>query len=461
MQNNNKKRFKKRYIFLIVLALLLVLFGVVYFKFSKAYNDTVYKEFDTITSDENKDVKIDKTKINFLILGMEHSRSDAIMVATYDTQIKRLDVMSLHRDTYVSSREGLYKDPALYKLNSLYSYPSEDDGVKRVAKEASSITGLPINEYIMVDYDAVAKIVDAVGGVDVDLPFAMNYDDVWSKPATHIHIPKGLNHLNGENAVKYLRWRQNNGGAHGQEGDVGRVKRQHEFMQKLLDKAIDPVILPKVIDVALKNVKTSVDFNSAVALGANAATMDKTNVHFYSQIGEATYFHSLSYFMSDKESNRALFQKAINDMTITEEDLKPSTNFLAEIKLKRSYNSTKTTKSQNNSSYYDDTTIKTNDVSGTTKNNSNNDVIFNNNPTNSAPTDEQINNSVTNGSPDSSNNSSNQDTPQTNTPQPDPTTVIAPETQEPAPTPAPVVTEPVPAPQPQDPPTNTEGSPIF
>lgn len=458
---NKKRKTSKKKIFICIFAALILLFLSIYFIFKKVYENSVYKEFKTVNADGNDDFNFDEKRINVLVLGMEHSRTDVIMVATYDTDTKRLDVMSIHRDTYVQERENKYKDATLYKLNSLYSIPSEKDGVERLANEVSSIIGMPIHDYIMVDYDGVEKIVDAAGGVDIYLPFEMSYDDPYSKPETHIHIPQGQNHLDGKNAVKYLRWRQNNYGVHGAEGDGGRVKRQQEFMKVLLDKVVNPGMLPKVIDVALKNVKTSIDFDTAIALGSNASTMNKDDAHFYSQIGEATYFYGLSYFLSDKQANKDLFKKIASNDTIADDDLKPTDSFYSYMKEKsasgrgRRYNSY-----DDDSNSYNENHVKTNDVDPDAQkpqenNHENSDIIFDKN----TPTDDEINNSVTDPQNEPSPSGEQQQAPSIPAQQPGgDESIFNPQTPEPQAPPQPPA---APEQPPVAPPAPSQDNPIF
>ena len=88
------------------------------------------------------------------------------------------------------------------------------------------LLGMPIHYYAMVDYDGVSTIVDSMGGIPMDIPFRMRYNDPYDKPPLHIDIPEGQQILDGEHAVQFLRYR------HGYpEGDIGRVKAQQAFMK--------------------------------------------------------------------------------------------------------------------------------------------------------------------------------------------------------------------------------------
>ena len=236
---------KKKKIILAVLIFLFSLVAIVAYAFNKYYKSNVLKnDFKTVIADSvDEDVK-NTDRINVLVLGMEHTRTDMIMVASFDPVAKTLNAISIPRDTFVQRAEysNNYPDNTLKKINAVYEIP--DESVERLANTVSDILGVPIHDYVMVDYKAVGDVTDAVGGVDVAIPFNMNYDDPWSDPPLHVHFTKGTTHLNGNNAIEFLRWRHNNDGSYGNEGDIGRVKRQQEFMKKILDKALNPTSLP-------------------------------------------------------------------------------------------------------------------------------------------------------------------------------------------------------------------------
>lgn len=312
---------------LLVLGLLSVVAAATYYYFSKYYNSSVLSDdFKTIVADGVEDSH--KNRINVLVLGMEHTRTDMIMVASFDPVAKTLNMISIPRDTFVERDYPNYYPYNTYKkINAIYELPTED--VNRLANKVSEILGVPIHEYAMVNYDVVAQITDAVGGVDVDIPFDMDYDDPWSDPPLHVHFKKGPASLTGQNAIEYLRWRHNNDGSYGNEGDVGRVKRQQNFMGKVLEKALNPTTLPLTIDAGFKNVKTSLSLNEVMGLVKDAVNIPKENIHFYQEVGEASYFYDLWYFLPDVEKTQALMKKILNNEVVTEADTQTTEEFKA------------------------------------------------------------------------------------------------------------------------------------
>ena len=199
--------------------------------------------------------------------------------------------------------------------------------MERLASKVSEILGIPIHDYIMVSYDAVADITDAVGGVDVEITNPMYYDDPWSDPPLHVNFSVGTAHLDGKNAIEYLRWRHNNDGSYGNEGDEGRVKRQQGFLKKVLEKALNPTVFPKLVEATFKNVKTSLELGKAMSLASDVTSMPKENIRFYQEVGTPAYFNGLWYYLLDADKTTALMSKIMNNETITDEDINPSQEF--------------------------------------------------------------------------------------------------------------------------------------
>lgn len=335
---------RKKKVVLSILAFIFALCAVVAYAVNSAYQNNIKKtDFDPIFGTGVKEDESNKDRINVLVLGMEHTRTDTIMVATFDPKEKTLNVISIPRDTYVERDYPDYYPYNTYKkINAMYELPTQEGGIERLAAKVSEILGIPIHDYIMVNYDAVADVTDAVGGIDVDIPFPMYYDDPWSDPPLHIYFEKGIAHLDGQNAIEYLRWRHNNDGSYSNEGDGGRVKRQQGFLKKLLEKALNPTVFPKLVDAAFKNVETSLELSTVMGLVSDVTSMPKENIRFYQEVGTPAYFNGLWYYLLDEDKTLALMQKIMNNEEITDDDINVSPEFEQEALAKdnsSSYNS--------------------------------------------------------------------------------------------------------------------------
>jgi LCP family protein required for cell wall assembly len=188
----------------------------------------------------------ERKRINLLVLGIDYNhdnkgmiytkgaRSDTMMVASIGDEAQYLNVISIPRDTYTTISESIGSD----KINAAFSY----GGVKQTRETVSRFLGVPIHYYVIVKVHGAKKIIDALGGLPVDVEKDMDYDDNWGQ--LHIHLKKGPQVLNGEQAVGYARFR------HDEEGDYGRMRRQQQVIRSLIRRLKDPSIVTKFAQLA-------------------------------------------------------------------------------------------------------------------------------------------------------------------------------------------------------------------
>ena len=146
---------------------------------------------------------------------------DTILVGRLDTEGGMLDVVSIPRDTLVNVSWGVKKISTI--LNQ------ERNDMDRFLEHLSDLVGFTADCYAIVNLKALEKLVDCIGGVYYNVPRDMDYDD--PSQDLYIHIPKGEQHLNGEDAVKVLRFRNGNNGTGYPNGDLGRIATQQDFMK--------------------------------------------------------------------------------------------------------------------------------------------------------------------------------------------------------------------------------------
>lgn len=243
-------------------------------------------------------------RINVLIIGTDGGRSDTLMVASYDSKHKLADIISVPRDTY-NHIEG--KNAAdQRKINAVYGFKGEIGGPEGLKKAVSRILGVTINYYVELDYEAVAKIVDTVGGVETDIPYKLDYDDPTAKPELHIHLSKGVQTLQGQNALEYLRWRKNNDGSHSM-GDLERVKRQQAFVIKTVKQAMG-FKLPFVIKEVFSYLKTDMNIGDILYLSTQMIGIDFDQMKTYTIPGESGMKYKASYYFNDAEKTLELME---------------------------------------------------------------------------------------------------------------------------------------------------------
>jgi len=251
-------------------------------------------EFDTPLEKAMKKSK----RVNVLLLGLEGYRSDTLMIASYDRINKKVDIISVPRDTYYP-RDGYAKYSEFMKINSIYG--TDEDRQKAVMDAVEELTGIPIDKFVSIDYEGVRAAVDAVGGVEFNVPFHMKYTDPYDTPPLYINISAGNQIIYGDKAMEFLRFRKGDPGYPGYpEGDVGRIKTQQEFIKAAIGKALS-LKLPNVISSVYPYVKTNFTLTELLGLGGDAIGFSKENINTLIMPGIPKYMGGLSFYIPDGE----------------------------------------------------------------------------------------------------------------------------------------------------------------
>ena len=225
----------------------------------------------------------------FLLVGQDTGGgglTDTMMLAAYDVPNQTMNVMSLPRDTYVryGSRNVL--------LNSVYNRAGGGkDGIEALKAEVGDLTGVTPDFYVIVQWEAVGELVDAIDGVYFDVPLDMNYED--PDQDLYIHLDAGMQLIDGDKAMQLLRWRKNNKIVNGHlviyggypNGDLGRIETQQAFLTAVLEKCLQPnVLLPNLMEyvtIFQKNVETDLSIPNMAYFGKSAANgLDMSQVEF-------------------------------------------------------------------------------------------------------------------------------------------------------------------------------------
>lgn len=263
------------------------------------------------SKDNEKPKEVEKTelqklvekssRINVLLMGLEGTRTDTMILASFDPKSKKVDLISIPRDTYYETKGYTRADQK--KINAVYGFKRDNGGgPEGVMKAAANILKVPVHHYVTMSYKGVENIVDSLGGVKVTIPFDMDYDDPYSKPALHIHLKKGTRVLNGKDSIKFLRHRQNNDGSHS-DGDIGRIKRQKQFIKSAANSALNLKKLPVVARTVFKFVKTNMDLDQIVYYATKAVGISANDIQTYTLPGKPK---GISYYIYDKAETEKL-----------------------------------------------------------------------------------------------------------------------------------------------------------
>ncbi len=213
----------------------------------------------------------DSKKINVLVMGVNPPLTDTIMLFSFDPEYKKVDIISVPRDTYYH-REG-YDSAAENKINAAY----KGNPLNTAYAVSDVLQGIPINYYAVVEYDDVQKIVDQIGGVPMYIEKDMNYEDPYDKPPLSIHFKAGQQTLNGADSVKFLRFRKGYA-----EGDLGRVKAQQTWVKSAIRQTLSQgLAMVDTAKLACKEIDSDITIGAAVKLAKNAVGMDAEKVTTY------------------------------------------------------------------------------------------------------------------------------------------------------------------------------------
>lgn len=257
----------------------------------------------------------------FLLIGKDTSSAstDTMILVSYDVPSQQVNMMSIPRDTVVNVPWSVKK------INSVYSAKeSNGGGLENLKKQVGYLTGVEPDFYVMIEWKAVGEIVNAVGGVEFNVPRNMNYDDPYQD--LHIHLNKGVQTLTGEQAMAMLRYRTDNDKSIGY-GDTGRTETQREFLKAMAKEVLQLGNMTKIgkfIEIFMKNVETDLKLNELMwfaskALNVDLSTMQSSTMP-YIDVG---YFRGGYYFLANPEEIIPVVNEQFNpyNRDISTEDL--------------------------------------------------------------------------------------------------------------------------------------------
>ena len=238
-------------------------------------------------------------KRNILVLGVDRrtgdtGRSDTLFVTMLDTSRNQAALLSIPRDTLVPI-PGHGWD----KVNHAYAY----GGQELSRKTLENFLGIRISNYVLVDFQGFIKLVDAIGGVDIDVEKPMQYTDPYDgEKGLVISLQPGKQHMDGTTAIQYVRYRD-------EEGDIGRVVRQQKFMKAVFARLRSASLLTRAPEIA-HTLYQSIDTDLSVTDLASLLVTFAKNVSGTSQLetamvqGSPAYIDDLSYWIPNMTALR-------------------------------------------------------------------------------------------------------------------------------------------------------------
>lgn len=295
MRSRRKKRRSYTYIWRATAVLLVVtVVGLgIYFGMQQRHR---HQAIDAVTGQA-----VTTNVVHVMIMGVDSrdddvGRSDTLMVAALDTERHKAALLSIPRDTRVPI-EGHDYD----KINHAYAF----GGHKLSQQTVEKLLGVPMDHYIVVNTKAFPKLIDAIGGVDINVEKRMHYEDPWDDDGgLVIDLYPGEQHMDGKKAIQYVRYRDG-------EGDIGRIGRQQKFMKAVLKKMVSPDILPKLPDIiktASTVIKTDMSVTELLDFAQQMKAIHDNGLEAKMVPGRPAYLKDISYWIPDITDLRELMR---------------------------------------------------------------------------------------------------------------------------------------------------------
>lgn len=240
----------------------------------------------------------------FLVAGMDVAedqvwpRTDTLILVHVDLVKGKINLISIPRDTRVFIDEDHGND----KVNHAHAF----GGMTLTMRTIRDFLGIDLDYYAIVSYESVTRIVDALGGVDVNIPVPM-----YSGMRT---LEPGMQRLDGEHALMAARFR-----AGYEDGDLGRVSMQQQLIVQIVKEMLKPrniVRLPQLLDIYHDEVQTNLSLGKMSELIPLAGNFSGDGITKDRIPGEITSINGISYYEYDWEGTQAIVDKYLSDYKI-------------------------------------------------------------------------------------------------------------------------------------------------
>lgn len=252
-----------------------------------------------------ENLMVAKDKIMVMIMGVDEregdvGRSDTLMVATLDPKKKKAALLSIPRDTRVK-----IKGNGFDKINAAYAY----GGYQLTQDTVENLLGVQMEHYVIINIKSFKKIIDAIGGVDINVEKRMYYEDIWDDDGgLLIDLQPGMQHMDGDTAITYVRYRD-------EEGDIGRIGRQQKFMQAVMDKITSPAIIPRIpaiVKEIIGSVETDLSVKQIIEFLTALKEAQRSGLQSEMLPGKPVYIDGVSYWVPDLSKLRTTIANTLD-----------------------------------------------------------------------------------------------------------------------------------------------------
>ena len=252
------------------------------------------------------DYEFSSNRINILLLGVDSSverveagmnfRTDTMILVTVDFDNKKVDMISIPRDSYVRINNG----SRFNKINAAFTFGGgrEGDGYEYAMNTVSYLLGVPVDYYVGFGMNVVKEVVDAMGGVDydVDISFTLNGRETV----------EGYQHMDGQQVLDYCRWRK------GGRGDIDRIDRQQRILFAIFEQMLktDQVKnIPDIYTAVQENIDTNLDTLQIATLAWFAKDLSMDDIARHTVPGNGQYVGSTSYYIVYQNEKNEMVQE--------------------------------------------------------------------------------------------------------------------------------------------------------
>lgn len=320
METPPRKKWSRWKTFFTVLGVALLVSGFVFgyfvFKANKTAEST-NMELERGDRSERREETVDLTKDHFSVLlagvdggtSLEEGRSDSLMVATFNKESRQVTLVSIPRDSYVDIILETEDKPFKDKINHAYAY----GGIDATIATVENLLNIPIDYYATINFDGIEDLVDAVGGIEVDVLIPIS-----GRATGNVELEPGLQVLNGKEALAYARMRKQD-----PEGDIGRAARQQQVIEAIMNEATTInsfTKLDRILNAVGENIRTNMSLSEASQLqpytkslrSFNRETLEGSDLML-----NGVYYYELD--PADLQDKQALLQNELGLPETTEE----------------------------------------------------------------------------------------------------------------------------------------------
>lgn len=319
-----------------VLLLFITVIGYSTYLFMNVYGATKEAHVE-IEREDNKselreeEVTIGDDPISILLMGIEdyetngqNGRADTLIVVTLNPSTKQMTMTTVPRDTrmeFTAVEAGQYA--GFHKINASYTYGSITGygEEKLTIEKVEQLLDIPIDEYVAVNFDGFRDIVDALGGVTVDIkqPF---YEKNFYVSGEYFHFEEGESLLNGEEALAFVRMRK-----HEANANYSRDERQRQFIEATIDEAISTETLFKmgeITNILGENVKTSFSPKEIFDLQQSYSSINTSGIKTFEIDGQDEIRDNIYYFIPNEMDLHKVSEQLKQELELSIDNEEPS-----------------------------------------------------------------------------------------------------------------------------------------